>query len=525
MRYGNTVAELLYAFRRLRGSRVRRLPLPGLGAAFHAGLVLALVMGSAPMALAQDQVAAPALGERLTQEMIAHELSLFRIRAEGRRIFATPFNRLDGFGDGPMNQQNRIDPGGRPGLQSSGQPFLRFNGLDSQTCLECHNILSNREIPATNAVGGAGGVSQSAFPGVLQPDIADTENNGFARIAGRIINPPFNFGAGGVELLAKEMTANLHALKGVAEANPGVAIPLDTHGVNFGTLRFDGSGFDTRGIEGVDDDLVVRPFGRKGCCQTVRQFDVGAMEFHHGIQPVEVVGDGDADGDGFVNEISVGEISALHIFQAALERPRETRRGSQARAGEALFQQIGCADCHMPELRTESRFLGMAFPEVETDPGANVYRWVDLSRPSPGFSRAGSGVRVRLFADLKRHDMGADMAESTGGELDRFFHTARLWGVADTAPYLHDGRATTLADAIEMHGGEGAAASDAFSLLIDDERAAIVAFLMTLRTPEEPSEDLADEDEDEERRDSSGRRNRGRRGGESRSEGRDRGGV
>ena len=58
--------------------------------------------------------------------------------------------------------------------------------------------------------------------------------------------------------------------------------------------------------------------------------------------------------------------------------------------------------------------------------------------------------------------MGAELSESTGGGLDRWFTTARLWGVADSAPYLHDGRATTLADAIRMHGGEAEDARGAF---------------------------------------------------------------
>jgi hypothetical protein len=110
------------------------------------------------------------------------------------------------------------------------------------------------------------------------------------------------------------------------------------------------------------------------------------MEFHHGIQPVEVVGDGDADGDGFVNEISVGEISALHIFQAALERPRETHRRSQARAGKALFQQIGCADCHMPELRTESRLRGIG--PTERSPGRRPPAGGKVSPDGAGCKRA-----------------------------------------------------------------------------------------------------------------------------------------
>jgi hypothetical protein len=268
-------------------------------------------------------------------------------------------------------------------------------------------------------------------------------------------------------------------------------ISLDTHDVNFGTITFDGVDFDVTDVDGVDDDLVVRPFGRKGCCQTVRQFDVGAMQFHHGIQPVEAVGEGvDDDGDGVVNEITIGELSALHIFQVALKRPRSLRPNPRERAGETLFTDIGCADCHIPALHTDGHLLPLAFPEVETDPFLNVYKLVNLRRPSPGFRRSKQGVIVRLFADLKRHDMGPDLAETTGSDLDPLFHTARLWGVADTAPYLHDGRATTLAQAIDQHGGEAQGSRNVFDALSDPEKEDLIAFLKTLRTPRNPSSDL-----------------------------------
>ena len=223
----------------------------------------------------------PNLRPRITQEMVRSELSHRQVRAEGRRIFSTPFNPLDGLGDGPMNSTEPVSPGGRPTLGANGM-FLRMNGLDSQTCLECHGVLSTRTIPARFAVGGAGNVSDSAFPGVVDPDVDDSENNGFAAMQGRMINPPFSFGSGGVELLGKEMTRDLQAL--------------------------------------------AAQFGRKGCCATVREFDIGAMQFHHGIQPVEIVGeDVDDDGDGVANELLVGELSALHVFQTSLEPPQ--RRG------------------------------------------------------------------------------------------------------------------------------------------------------------------------------------------------------
>jgi CxxC motif-containing protein (DUF1111 family) len=141
-------------------------------------------------------------------------------------------------------------------------------------------------------------------------------------------------------------------------------------------------------------------------------------------------------------------------------------------------------------LRTESRQLTLSFPEVPEDPGANVYYTIDLSTHPAGFPRAGDGISVAFYADLKRHDMGPDLAESTGDPLDPFFQTARLWGVADTAPYLHDGRAATLTEAILWHGGEAQVARDLFDGLSDVERLQLLDFLRTLRTPRNPSADI-----------------------------------
>ena len=455
-------------------------------------LIIYLCAFIAAPALAQDPPpgGGPNLGERIIQEMVEHVLSFREIRKEGLRIFSTPFNRHDGLGDGPMDPLDPVSLGGRPTLQNNGM-FLRMNGLDSQTCLECHSVLSSATIPATFAVGGAGGAAASAFPGVVDPDIDDTDVNGFADIRGRMINPPFNFGSGGVELVAREMTAELQELRAQAEEDPLTVVDLVTKGVSFGTLVFVGGEPDFSGVEGIDEDLVVRPFGRKGCCFSVRDFDIGAMQFHHGIQPVEVVGDDvDGDGDGVENELTVGELSALHIFQVSLERPRRRGVTNQSERGEDLFEQIGCASCHIPEIETNSRYLDLSFPEVSTDPIENVYFTINLAKKPAKFKRSGRGIVVRMFADLKRHDMGPDLAESTGDAMDPFFTTARLWGVADTAPYVHDGRAATLTEAILLHGGEAEDSRDDFDGLTDWDKEDLLTFLRTLRTPRNPNRDL-----------------------------------
>lgn len=422
---------------------------------------------------------------RITQAMIHAGLPFAAIRKHGERVFAAPFNALDGFGDGPMNKPgDPTSPGGRPTLQNNGTS-LRINGLDAQSCLECHSVLSTAAVPMTFAVGGVGGISANAMPKPTEVDIDDSMGLGYAFYNGRYINPPFLFGSGGVELVGKEMTADLQALKVQAMQQPGVPVRLVAKGVDFGVLLYENGSFDTSGIEGIDEDLVVRPFGRKGEFISTRDFDVGALQFHMGMQPAEIVGAGvDDDGDGVVDEITVGELSALSIFSTTLPTPVMRRPRASAQRGDLLFMQIGCATCHVGEMHTTNPFLRYAYPEVAVDPAANVYYAVDLRQPPMMFRPSPQGgVRVPMFSDLKRHDMGPQLAESTGGELDPLFITARLWGIADTAPYLHDGRALTLTDAILMHGGEAQAARDGFAALGPAQKVDLLNFLRTLRTP------------------------------------------
>ncbi len=61
--------------------------------------------------------------------------------------------------------------------------------------------------------------------------------------------------------------------------------------------------------------------------------------------------------------------------------------------------------------------------------------------------------------------------------------TPPLWSVKDSAPYLHDGRADTLVEAIILHGGQAAASIDKFRSLRSNDRANLIAFLETLIAP------------------------------------------
>jgi hypothetical protein len=395
--------------------------------------------------------------ERILAALAAREIQLDEVRALGLSVFSTPFNSADGYGDGRYDP-DETDPlafGQRPTLQGNGL-FLRVNGLDAQSCNECHAIVSHATRPPTLGLAGVGGSVTNALIMPSLIDVADSSDDrvgfrgghvpllplvrdGVADFNGRVANPPFLYGAGGVELLAKEMTADLQRLLADARAAaPGTVTPLDTKGVSFGALvTLEGGHVDLSGVEGIgpedkssvppDDVLVVRPFGLKGEKFSVRDFARGAMQFHFGIQPVEVVdaegrGGVDEDGDGVADEVTVTELSVLHVFGATNPPPVQYPRGRSVRSGLALFGELGCAECHRPFLDTRSRTLPLAFPEVPEDPFANVYLELDMT--SVGFRSAPTGgIRVPLFADLKRHDMGPGL----GGKHRQ--------------PRLHDGAA------------------------------------------------------------------------------------
>ncbi len=161
------------------------------------------------------------------------------------------------------------------------------------------------------------------------------------------------------------------------------------------------------------------------------------------------------DNDGVKDpEISRGDLVDLINFTRFLAAPQPLPFDGSARKGEDLFMQIGCAKCH--------------FPELPSDLGP-----------------------VRAFTDLLIHYMGPRLADGiTFGKpqvsandpptTEAEFRTQPLWGVSFSAPFLHDGRAGTLDEAIRMHDGEAAAIRNAFVALTETERGYIIHFLESL---------------------------------------------
>ncbi len=475
-----------------------------------------LPVGAQTPSLGEEESGGPLLPilelsvRQLVADLDRGTLTLNQVRLAGLEVFTRPATREDGYGDGPYAPTS----GNRPTLGGNGT-VLRINGLDAQSCNECHSIVSHDTIPPTFGIGGVGGLAQNAIIEATLIDADDSEDrrargwlsrDGVADFNGRLSNPPFLFGGGGVELLAKEMTVDLqNLLRRAQAAPPGTITRLLTHGVDFGFLRTEASGeVDLDGVEGIgfeendgrrpEQVLVVEPFGRKGDRFTMRDFSQNAMRFHFGLEPTEVVGTNvDADQDGVVNEISAGAMTALHIFSVTNPPPVMESLDERAKAGFATFQEIGCASCHRPVLETRSRYLRLAHPELPEDPLANVYLSIDLVEVGFAPSPTG-GVYVPLFADLKRHPMGPELAETAQVReiANDEFTTARLWGVRDTAPYLHDGRALTIYEAIVAHGGAAQSARDAFVGLAQTRQGDLSHFLRKLRTPTDPNHELLD---------------------------------
>jgi len=283
--------------------------------------------------------------------------------------------------------------------------------------------------------------------------------------------------------------------------------------VNFGriTAHADGS-VDVSKVQGVDADLIIKPFHQKGVVNSVRVFTVNAFNHHHGMEAVERFGIGqkdsqgntiatnDFDEDGVPDELTVGDITAATIFQVAMNIPGrviadDPIRRAAAERGEARFAQLGCSDCHKPVLVLSSRFFSE--PNPFNPPGnlrvGDVQHPVtfDLTNdiPRPRLERnEGGGAIVQAFTDLKRHvicDDGDPFFRNErlvqgGVPIDQFI-TRKLWDVGNTAPYGHRGDLTTITEAILHHAGEARGQRERFAALTMDQQAEVIEFLKQLQ--------------------------------------------
>jgi CxxC motif-containing protein (DUF1111 family) len=201
-------------------------------------------------------------------------------------------------------------------------------------------------------------------------------------------------------------------------------------------------------------------FGRKAAVPTLRQFNDGAFVLEMGITnpavPREESIGGDPVPDGVdptpEPEITQEAIDATDAFVRFLAPPTPPRLGLLGQHGRRTFARIGCTACHVPALKTGDHAVRALRDRV-----------------------------VQAYTDLLLHDMGPGLADICLGLAEPSeFRTEPLMGLRFATAFLHDGRAQTIEQAIELHGGEASAARDRFAALSPLQRVALLRFLKQL---------------------------------------------
>src|SRR5262245_19979402 len=145
-------------------------------------------------------------------------------------------------------------------------------------------------------------------------------------------------------------------------------------------------------------------------------------------------------------------VEAFANFMTFLAPPPRGAITTQAALGNLVFLSIGCAGCHRPDLRTGSNAVA-----------------------------ALNKVTFHPYSDFLLHDMGSlGDGITQNNATGKLMRTAPLWGLRKITTYLHDGRATTLSDAILAHAGQGKKARDRYAALSHFQKAWLEAFLNSL---------------------------------------------
>ena len=296
--------------------------------------------------------------------------------------FNTPLGQLIEYGSRVFTAKFTVQEGaGRPLSKGTGAPlsdpssslvfprnFNRLSSPDANACSGCHN----------SPVVGAGGDRVTEVFVLAQRfdhltfDPSDTiTTRGAMDEAGRLVtlenasNERKTIGMNGsgfIEMLARQMTADLQAERDATP--PGGGARLTSKGISFGVLTHNADGsWDVSRVVGLaapslstrgttPPSLIIRPLHQAGNVVSLRQFSNNAFNHHHGVQSEERFGlNADPDGDGFTNELTVADLTAVCLFQATLAVPGRVIPNDEAveRAnlrGEAVFNKIGCASCH-----------------------------------------------------------------------------------------------------------------------------------------------------------------------------------
>ena len=225
----------------------------------------------------------------------------------------------------------------------------------------------------------------------------------------------------------------------------------------------DGDGISGR-LGRFPDGRAAR-FGRKGDAATVGDFVESALRFELGFTTeghpreelrngVEVPAAADPMADPEMDAETMGILTDYVRLLAPLapEIPASPQAADSVRVGGEVFQEVGCARCHVAELTT-----------------------------GPAPESALAEKRIQAYSDLLLHDLGGaegDVCTPQAGPGE--YRTAPLWGLRHRSLFLHDGSAATLQAAIEAHRGEAEEVTQAFQTLSPERRALLLRFLAHL---------------------------------------------
>jgi cytochrome c peroxidase len=478
-----------------------RLPAKILGASFILVLSGVVVIGgqerkSTPSGIGRE-VAIP----RHLQDDEEFRTSLPELLAYGKRVFMANWTEEEGAGR-PLTKGTGMalsDPS-KPLVGT--RAFNRISGPDANSCYGCHN--QPYGIP-----GGSGDFVASVFVlgqrfdfMTFDPDdtlptrggVDEQRKRVTLQTAANLRKSTGMFGAGYLEMLARQMTAELQATRDTI--HPGETKPLVAKGISFGKLtRRRDSTWDMSGVEGLPrasivaptpvdrPSLIIRPWHQASNVVSLREFSNTAFNQHHGMQSTERFGrDSDPDHDGITNELTRADITAVALYQAAMAVPgrvipNDPEIERAVLNGEKAFDRIGCSRCHISKLPLTKQGWIYSEPNPYNPPtnlrtGTTRTLKMDLNSselPLPRLAPDPANqdvVWVPAYTDMKLHDICPP--DDPGEPLDqnqtawtakfrqgnRKFLTRRLWGVANEPPYFHHGAFTTMRRAVLSHAGE-----------------------------------------------------------------------
>ncbi|HEV3418439.1 MAG TPA: di-heme oxidoredictase family protein [Pirellulales bacterium] len=168
-------------------------------------------------------------------------------------------------------------------------------------------------------------------------------------------------------------------------------------------------------------------------------------------------------------------------------KPASAQEASYIDAGHKKFQAVGCANCHVQKVgAADGIYSDLLLHEMGPELGdigdygifvRNAPEEDQQEQPVPQF--------VNPNNPEPQAKLSSDQLGKVVGAMRQEWRTPPLWGVRDSGPYLHDGRADTLEQAIAFHGGQASSAAVKFFQLKPEERQKVIAFLKSLTAPEQ----------------------------------------